>query len=337
MSAPVAITMGDAAGVGPEIVARLFDAGHVRADPGAIVVGDAGAMRRALALVGSTLAVHPIDEPERAELRDNAIDVLTVGDVPPDLPFGRIDARAGDASYRAVCHAIDLALAGRVTAIVTAPVNKESLHLGGAAHADHTSLLADRSGAERHAMMLVGGGLWVALVTTHVSLAGALGLLTVERELEVIRLVDAELRRLGTATPRIAVAGVNPHAGEHGLFGDEEARVVEPAIAIARDEGIEVSGPHPADTLFHRAHRNEFDAVVAQYHDQGLIPVKLVGFEEGVNVTLGLPFVRTSVDHGTAFDIAGTGTASPDSLRSAFDLALVMVAARQRTGAARNE
>ena len=336
MMRPVAVTMGDPAGVGPEIVARLFSEGHVPADPGALVIGDAGIMRRALQIVGAPLAVYPIEEPAEARLDAEAIDVITVGDVPGDLPFGAVDARSGDASYRAVCRAADLALAGEVAAIVTAPINKVSLQLAGAPYADHTSLLAARSGADRHAMMLVGGGLWVALVTTHVALADALSMLTVERELEVIQLLDAELRRLGHHAPRIAVAGVNPHAGEHGLFGDDEARIVEPAIAIARGGGIDASGPHPPDTVFYRARRGEFDAVVAQYHDQGLIPVKLVGFDEGVNVTLGLPFVRTSVDHGTAYDLAGTGAASIESLRSAFALALELVAARERAGAARD-
>jgi 4-hydroxythreonine-4-phosphate dehydrogenase len=302
----IAVTMGDPAGIGPEIVAKLF-AGGV---DDAFVIGDRG-----------TLIA--------AGLPENA-DVLQVGEPLHGIVPGRLDARAGAAAYAYLKQAIDLANRGEIDAIVTAPINKESLVLGGAPHLDHTTALADLTNTPNAVMMLADGDFRVALVTVHVSLRQALDLITTERILDTITTVDRELRRFALDAPRIAVAGLNPHAGEGGLFGDEETTIVGPAIEQAKAAGIDAHGPFPPDTVFWRAHRGEFDVVIALYHDQGLIALKMVGFERGVNVTLGLPFIRTSVDHGTAFEIAGQGIASPGSLVAAYELARAYAARARR-------
>jgi 4-hydroxythreonine-4-phosphate dehydrogenase len=240
------------------------------------------------------------------------------------LPFGQLDARAGKAAFDYIWTGIDLALQNRIRAVVTAPINKEALRLAGFRYPGHTEILADFSETKDFAMMLMNDDLCVILVTIHVSLREAIEQLTVKRELMTIRLAHLAMTQLGIAKPRIAVAGLNPHAGEHGLFGSEDEAIVKPAIQQAQAEGIEVSGPWPGDTVFMNARKGQFDIVVAQYHDQGLIPVKYLGVDEGVNVTVGLPFVRTSVDHGTAFDIAGTGKASHASLRVAVEQAALL-------------
>jgi 4-hydroxythreonine-4-phosphate dehydrogenase len=255
------------------------------------------------------------------------VDVLTETDLPGDLPFGELDARAGDAAFRYVQKATNLASAGRVAAIATAPLNKEAMHLAGHRYPGHTEILADLTGTKDYAMMLVTDELKVIHVSTHVSLREAIERARPERELSVIRLAHESLRKLGFDRPRIAVAGLNPHAGENGLFGTEDAEQIAPAVAAAVDERMDATGPWPPDTVLMRARRGEFDVVVVQYHDQGHIPVKLMGFDTGVNVTVGLPFFRTSVDHGTAFDIAGTGKADPASLRAALDLARTLAEA----------
>jgi 4-hydroxythreonine-4-phosphate dehydrogenase len=324
--APIAVTMGDPAGIGPEIVARLY-ADQATATDGSVVLGDEATLRAAVEALRLPLPVSRVASAAEARAGVPGIPLLQVGGELTGIAPGAVDARAGAAAYDFVDRAIELALADDVEAIVTAPISKEALHLAGAPYLDHTEMLAGRTGVEHHAMMLACDELRVVLVTTHLSLRDALAALTIERELAVIRLADRHMRRLGCETPRVAVAGVNPHAGESGLFGDEEERIVRPAIERARDEGIDASGPWPGDTVFHRAHAGEFDVVVAQYHDQGLIPVKLLAFDRGVNVTLGLPFDRTSVDHGTAFDIAGEGRASHTSLRCAFDLARTLTEA----------
>jgi 4-hydroxythreonine-4-phosphate dehydrogenase len=220
-----------------------------------------------------------------------------------------------------VQRATELASAGRVGAIATAPLNKEAMHLAGHKYPGHTEILAELTGTEDYAMMLVTDELKVIHVSTHVSLREAIERVKPERELAVIRLAHDSLRRLGVENPKVAVAGLNPHAGENGLFGTEDLERIAPAVEEAKAKGIEASGPWPPDTVLMRARRGEFDVVVVQYHDQGHIPVKLMGFDTGVNVTVGLPFFRTSVDHGTAFDIAGTGEADHASMRAAIDLA----------------
>jgi 4-hydroxythreonine-4-phosphate dehydrogenase len=325
MIQPIAVTMGDPCGIGPEICAKLFAEGL---PVPALVVGDAGAMRRASAALGLRLQVREIAAPSESTPTAGHVDVLSVGALPADLPVGAIDARAGQAAYDYVAKAIELAMAGAVSAMVTAPIAKEAMKAAGIAYPGHTEILADKSGTSDFAMMLANDELRSILVTIHVSLAEAIALVTKARVLRTIRLADRACHAYGIARPRVAVAGLNPHAGEGGMFGREDQDEIAPAVAAARVEGIDASGPWPGDTIFMRARRGEFDIVVAQYHDQGLIPVKYLGIERGVNVTVGLPFIRTSVDHGTAFDIAGKGKADHASLRYAFDQAVKLVRAR---------
>ena len=323
MKAPIGLTLGDPAGIGPEIVARLLAEG-----PGhpCVVYGDADALRRGAAAMGLDLLVETARDPsEAASISGRAVPLIQVGEVPRDLPFGRVSAAAGAAAYAAILRAIDDARAGLVSAIVTAPINKDALHLAGVKFPGHTEILADRTGTAEFAMVLANDELRVLLATIHPSLRDAIAALTFETEIRAIRLADRAARDFGVARPRVAVAGLNPHAGENGLFGREEIEVIAPAIAAAGAAGIDVSGPWPGDTVFMRARRGEFDIVVAQYHDQGLIPVKYLGLDAGVNVTVGLPFPRTSPDHGTAFDIAGQGLADPASLRAAFRQAVRLV------------
>jgi 4-hydroxythreonine-4-phosphate dehydrogenase len=254
------------------------------------------------------------------------VDCIDVGLVPPGLPWGRLSAEAGNAAYHYVARSVQLALAGEIQAICTAPLNKEALHAGGHVYPGHTELLAELSGTPEVSMMLSTPKMRVIHVTTHIGLVDAVERIDPGLVERTIRRGHEALVRAGIARPRIAVCGINPHAGEHGLFGrgEEEAKVI-PGVEAARAAGIDADGPLPADTVFFRASRGDFDLVVAMYHDQGHGPVKVLGLEAGVNITVGLPFVRTSVDHGTAFDIAGTGKADARSLveaiRQAVDLA----------------
>jgi 4-hydroxythreonine-4-phosphate dehydrogenase len=323
---PVAITLGDPTGIGPEIIVKLACGWDPEVAP-ILVIGDAGALRRAAANIGAPLEIRVVSRPADALPTSGvtAVNLLQTGpSLPADLPLGRVDARAGAAAYAYVERAIDLALAGEVRAIVTAPIHKEAFAAAGIPYVGHTEILADRSGTRDFAMMLANDELRVLLVSIHVSLSEAIRAVTPDNEGRAIRLAEIACRAFGIVKPRVAVAGLNPHAGENGLFGREDADVIAPAVARARMEGIDASGPWPADTVFMRARRGEFDIVVAQYHDQGLIPVKYLGVDHGVNITVGLPFVRTSVDHGTAFDIVGTGRADPASLAYALRQAIAM-------------
>lgn len=313
---PIAITMGDPCGIGPEITLKAC-ADPRRTVP-VVVIGDAGVLARADLVAGTGLTIRTIGSLDRAAHIPGTVDVLAQSALPDDLPWGVLDARAGAASYAYVRRAVQLALDNDVRAVVTAPINKEALRLAGVPYPGHTEILADLSGTTDYAMMMANDELRTVLVTVHQSLRTALDAITIERELDVIRLTHRTLTRGGLAAPRLAVAGLNPHAGENGLFGREDLDVIAPAVEQAQREGIRASGPWPADTVFMRARAGHFDAVIAQYHDQGLIPVKYLGIEHGVNITLGLPFVRTSVDHGTAFDIAGRGTADHTSLLTAL-------------------
>ena len=321
--APIAMTVGDAAGIGPEIVVKL----HARGlSAPCIVYGDTGSLRRACASLGFDLKIVELarTDPLTDQYQQSGHIFVrpTLPALPADLPLGSVDARAGAAAVQALCDAIDDALAGRIRAIVTAPLNKESMHAAGIDFPGHTEILAERSNTPHVAMMLVNDHLRVILVTIHIALADVSPTITTELELRTIELAGVACRAMGTEAPRIAVAGLNPHAGEQGKFGREDLDVIAPAIALARANGLDATGPWPGDTVFMRARKGEFDICVAQYHDQGLIPIKYLGIDEGVNVTVGLPFVRTSVDHGTAFDIAGQGVADPSSLQAAFDLAI---------------
>jgi len=326
----IAVTMGDPAGIGPEIIAKSFAQTNFHAENRIIVLGDVAILERAAKLLDLPLRVNAIQEPEDATFEPGSMDVRAVTDLGEDLPFGKLDARAGDAAFRYVERAIELASAGRVDAIATAPLNKEALHLAGHKYPGHTEILAELTGTKNYAMMLVTDELNVIHVSTHVSLREAIDRAQPERELAVIRLAHESLRKLGVENPKVAVAGINPHAGENGLFGSEDAERIAPAVAAAVEEGIDASGPHPPDTVMMRARTGAFDIVVVQYHDQGHIPIKLMGFDTGVNVTVGLPFFRTSVDHGTAFDIAGTGKADPTSLHAALALARTLAGAEER-------
>ena len=329
---PVAVTMGDPAGIGPEVIARTFTEKGFQNENRAFVVGDARIMQRAVELMGLSLGVNKIERLEEALFEPGSVDVLQVGDLPGDLPFGELDARAGAAAFEYVRRATGLALEGSVGAVATAPLNKEAMHMGGYEYPGHTEILAELTGTKDFAMMLRTEALRVIHVSTHVSLREAIDRVSKERVLTVIHLAREALAKVGVDEPKIAVAGLNPHAGENGLFGDEDAECIAPAIVEAREEGIDASGPHPPDTVFAKARTGEFDIVVVQYHDQGHIPIKLMGFEGGVNVTVGLPFFRTSVDHGTAFDIAGTGRADHSSMRTAIELARDLALSENEAG-----
>ena len=316
-SRPIAITMGDPNGIGPEIIAKAFATGGLE---DCVVIGDAARMGQAVDITGTGLAINTLNGLETLR-RGDAVSVIQVGPDTSGSAFGIITAEAGQASFSYLEAGIDAALAHKISALVTAPIHKEAWSKAGVAYPGHTEVLADRAGGVPVAMMLANSDLRVVLVTIHISLRKACDLITFERELETIRQAHHAGIALGYATPRIAVAGLNPHAGEGGLFGEEEIDIIAPAIEAARAEGIDATGPWPGDTIFGRARKGAFDVVVAQTHDQGLIPVKYLGVEDGVNITFGLPFVRTSPDHGTAFDIAGTGVADAASLLTSIDYA----------------
>jgi 4-hydroxythreonine-4-phosphate dehydrogenase len=324
MSLPtIGITMGDAAGIGPEIIAKTL------ADPMCyekcrpLIIGDASIMQRAMNLVNSPQTLRHCHA-ELVEASATNLDIIDLALLTPeDVPFGKLSPQAGDAAFRYLERANALALEGTIDAICTAPLNKEALHAGGHKYPGHTEILAELSGTNEYAMMLTAPNLRVIHVTTHIGLVDAIQRVTPERVYTVIRLAHDTLVRAGIARPRIGVCGINPHAGEHGLFGyGEEERQIAPGVARAVGEGIAVDGPLPADTLFFRAARGDFDIVVAMYHDQGHGPIKVLGLEAGVNITVGLPYIRTSVDHGTAFDIAGTGRAEDGSMRAALEAAI---------------
>jgi len=302
----LALTVGDPAGIGPEIVLRALASPEC---PPAewVVYGPLATLEERSRRFGL---------PDLASLLAGAVDIPAAA-----VPLGEVSAEGGRAAAAAVLAAVADVRAGRVVGLVTAPLHKESLRAAGHPWPGHTEMLAEAAGVSDVAMMFVGGGLRVALLTIHRSLRSVPDAISRVETERIVRLVHRELPRLGAERRRIAVCGVNPHAGEHGLFGREDDDVLRPAVATLRGEGIEVTGPLPADTVFVRAAQGEFDAVVAAYHDQGLVPVKLLAFGRAVNVTLGLPFVRTSVDHGTAFDIAAAGTADPGSLLAAMGFA----------------
>jgi 4-hydroxythreonine-4-phosphate dehydrogenase len=318
----VLVTMGDPSGVGPEVIVKSAGQPPVQSRLRPLVIGDTGRLEQAVALAGVTLAVRTAREPEGAKFQPGTIDCLDLGLVPPDLPFGRLSPIGGEAAYRYIEKAVQVAQSGFAQAICTAPLNKEALHAAGHRYPGHTELLAHLSGTPEVSMLLVAPGLRVIHVTTHIGLLEAIARIEPGLVERTIRRGHELLVRAGIPRPRIAVCGINPHAGESGLFGrGEEAEKIAPAVDACMRGGLDVQGPLPADTLFYRATRGDFDLIVAMYHDQGHGPVKVLGLEAGVNVTVGLPFVRTSVDHGTAFDIAGTGRADPGSMVAALELA----------------
>ncbi len=327
----IAITMGDPAGIGPEIILKALRHADVTARCRPLVIGDWRILDRAAPWVGDALVVELLARPADGRYLPGTLPLLDMANAAPDeCPVGQASAPAGRAAVEYVFRACDLALASEVDAIVTAPLNKAAMNLAGFAYAGHTELLAERTGAPHVRMVLAGPQLRVVHVSTHVALAEAIRRVTPERIAQTIDLAHTACRALGIAAPRIAVAGLNPHAGEGGLFGDEEQRAIIPAVRAARARGYDVSDPQPPDTVFLRAMRGAYDIVVAMYHDQGHIPMKLLAFDSGVNISIGLPIIRTSVDHGTAFDIAGTGRASEESLLAAIDVAVRMVEAGMR-------
>lgn len=325
----VAVTMGDPAGIGPEIVAKTF-ADTDFAVP-AVVIGDPGVLSSTLDTLKLPVRICEIERPIEATRSRAVIPIIPASELGRRIFPGTVDACAGQAAYDYIARAVDFALSGDVAAIATAPINKEALRAAGIGFPGHTEILAALTGTKDFAMMLFNDELKVVLVTVHVSLRQAIGLLSEEAELRAIRLAGTAAQHLGIGNPRVAVAGLNPHAGEGGLFGEEDRQIIAPAVARARKEGIDATGPWPGDTVFMQARQGRFDIVVAQYHDQGLIPVKYLGIEQGVNATLGLPFIRTSVDHGTAFDIAGTGRADHTSLKTAIEWAARMASSRGRS------
>jgi 4-hydroxythreonine-4-phosphate dehydrogenase len=329
------LTVGDPAGIGPEITLKAAVDERTRVAR-LLAIGSLEALRAARDVVPDGPRLNEVASPEQAAFEPGTLDVLTV---PSDVrvAWGQLSAEAGKIAFDSVARAIELASAGAIDGIVTAPLNKEAIKLGGHPYPGHTEILAELTGTKDFAMMLTAHKLRVVHVTTHVGIREMLDRVTTERVLTTIRLADKALRDMGIERPSVGVAGLNPHAGEGGLFGDEEGRVITPAIERARAEGIDATGPWPPDTLFGRAVAGDFDVAIAMFHDQGHIAVKVLGFETGVNATIGLPIVRTSVDHGTAFDIAGTGKASHDSLVEAITVGASMAEARLATARRRNE
>ena len=321
----LAVTLGDASGSGPELITKALIDPEVRAVCRPVVVGDAATLRAALAITGVSSFVRVIDHAD--DVGDDAafIDVIDLADLDAArLVRGQISATTGRAAYESIKRAVELTLAGETHAVVTSAINKAALHAAGHLYDGHTELLAELCGKPTVTMMLVAGKLRICHVSTHVSLAQAIARVRPERILQVVQLAHDGVRRLGIAHPHIAIAGLNPHAGEGGLFGSEEIEFIAPAVAEAKRRGFHVSGPYAGDTVFFRTLQGEFDCAIAMYHDQGHVAAKMLGIWQGVNVTLGLPIVRTSVEHGTDFANAGKGTGDPRSLVQALKLAAVM-------------
>jgi 4-phospho-D-threonate 3-dehydrogenase / 4-phospho-D-erythronate 3-dehydrogenase len=325
----VGITMGDPAGVGPEIILKSLNNKSVYQQCRPIVIGDAKILDRAQQFVNTNLEIITIEDIGEAAYEAGKVYCLDMNLVPADLPIGQVSAEAGHAAFEFLRKAIELANEGKIDAICTAPLNKEALHKGGHIYPGHTEILAELTDTNDFSMMLSAPNLKVIHVTTHVGIIDAVKMINPERVYKVIKLADETLKKAGYTNPKIAVCGINPHAGENGLFGygEEEEKVI-PGVEKAALEGINVVGPLPADTLFFRTVRGDFDIVVAMYHDQGHGPVKVLGLDAGVNITVGLPIIRTSVDHGTAFDIAGKGIADEKSLQEAIRQAIELAPKR---------
>jgi 4-hydroxythreonine-4-phosphate dehydrogenase len=329
------ITIGDVSGSGPEIVTKALARRDIQRLCRPLVIGDAAALEQAYRITGEPGDIRRVSTPAEARFESGTVDVLDLKNVDVGrITYGQVSAMAGAAAFETVSKAIQLALDGAIDAIVTSAINKEALNLAGYHYAGHTEILRDQCGVPDVTMMLVSQGLRVTHVSTHVSLRDAIERVTKARIERVAELTHEALLNLGIPHPRLAVAALNPHSGEGGLFGDEELREIGPAVTALCQRGWDVSGPIPADSVYWRALQGQFDGVVAMYHDQGHIPIKVMGLLEGVNVTLGLPIIRTSVDHGTNFGKAGKGTADPTSLVEAIELAVRFVEGRkdQRSG-----
>jgi 4-phospho-D-threonate 3-dehydrogenase / 4-phospho-D-erythronate 3-dehydrogenase len=326
----IAITMGDPAGIGAEVSLKALLESEVYGLCRPLVLGTLAVLEQARDTLHSRQTLHAVASPAEGRYTAGTVDVLDLaGEHPGPFPLGVATKEGGAAAVAYVERGIALAMAGGVDAIATAPLNKEAMRAAGFPYDGHTELLAHQTGTKVYTMMLASGNFRVFHVSTHVSLRGAIERAKKTRVLQVIELAYREIRAMGVSEPRLAVAGLNPHAGEHGLFGDEEIHEIGPAVEEARARGWRVSGPISPDTVFARAKRGDFDGVVAMYHDQGHIPFKMTEFELGVNVTVGLPIIRTSVDHGTAYDIAGKGVADPKNMVQAIALAADMAARRK--------
>ena len=344
MKPVIGITMGDPASIGPELCIRALNDPALYDTCRPLVVGDTSILERAMAIPGMPkLRLHEIQEPAEAKFSPGTLDVISLGCCSPDeIPVGEITAKAGDAAFQYVTKTIELALDGAVDATVTNALNKEALNLAGHHFSGHTEIYAHYTHTARYTMLLAHDDMRIVHVSTHVSLREACDRVKKNRVLEVIRIADRACREMGIENPRVGVAGLNPHCGEGGLFGREEIEEIAPAIEEAQAEGVNAVGPIPPDTIFSKARGGWYDIVVAMYHDQGHIPLKLLGFVydrdtgkwqavSGVNITLGLPIIRTSVDHGTAFDQAGQGTASELSLKNAVAYAVRFAAAKRKS------
>lgn len=328
----IAITMGDPAGIGPEIIMKALAQAEVHAICQPLVIGDVARLRQAGKIVGLDLAVDALGSAADARFPSKAVQCVDLKLVPPDLPFGRVSPIAGEAAYRFIEKAVEITTSGRAQAICTAPLSKEALHAAGHKYPGHTELLAHLTGTPEVSMMLVSPKLRVIHVTTHTGLIDAIAKIEPGLVERVITRGHDVLVKAGIENPKIGVCAINPHAGENGLFGrGEEAEKITPAVEACRAKGWDVRGPLPADTLFFLAGRGDYDMVVAMYHDQGHGPIKVLGLEAGVNITVGLPVIRTSVDHGTAFDIAGTGVADERSLIEALRQAAELAPGRLTT------
>jgi 4-hydroxythreonine-4-phosphate dehydrogenase len=317
----IGVTMGDPAGIGPEVVLKAVAEREVLEACTPIIVGDAQLLAHTARTLDLQCGYEIVRRGERLPADDGVPVIYHLDNISTAIEPGVVDAAAGRAAAEYIEAAVELCGAGEVDAISTAPINKRALFLGGYSFPGHTEFLTHLTGSTETAMAFVASNLRIVLISTHVPLAEAIRLVEKDRIVRVARLTNRELKRWGIERPRIAVAALNPHGAEGGLFGVEEAAEIAPAVEACREEGLEVTGPHSADTVFLRASRGEFDAVVSCYHDQAMIPVKCLSFGEAVNVTLGLPFIRTSVDHGTAFDIAGRGVAEHSSMVAAITLA----------------
>ncbi len=319
----IGITMGDPAGIGPEIICMALGRPEVFQYCRPLVIGDIGIMEKAAVTAATALRFARVDSPGRIVSDPDLIPVMSLSALDPQAhQWGRPGRETGQAMISYIERAIDMAMSGEISALTTCPINKAAMKMAGGEYPGHTELLARRTGAKTYAMMMAGKRLRVVLVTIHVALKTVADAIDPGRIAEMIRLTDRALKdRFGIDAPKIAVAGLNPHAGEEEMFGDEEIRLIRPAVDRAVSEGINASGPHPPDTVFYHAAAGTYDAAVCMYHDQGLIPFKMIHFRDGVNTTLGLPIIRTSVDHGTAYDIAGKGMADPESLIAAIEMA----------------
>ena len=319
VSPTIALTLGDPAGIGPEIIVKAFQDEILTLNTRILVIGDAKTLEKVAQEIAPEILIHSIESPDEGWYQPYTIDVIDLNNVSETLPMGKPSAKSGKASYEAIQKAVALALTDEVAAIVTCPINKKSLHLAGHPFPGHTELLGHLTNSKEPTLMMESSSLRVVLVTTHLPLNQVKSQISEEKVLQTIRLTHNWLQKHVTEIPRIAVVGLNPHSGDGGIFGQEETEFILPALKAAQKEGIQASGPHPADALFARAVSEKYDAVICMYHDQGMIPVKMNGM--GVNITLGLPILRTSVDHGTAFDIVGRNKASAENLKLALKTA----------------